>query len=121
MDHCDKILDTFDASDRGKFQKYISFFVQLAYCCPEMLRFSTVAIAIAALRSASALVDDHFSATQHLPAFLMNGQKQECYETLQALCSAKGYFKNSRLGEPKDMSDNVSSPEENLPDMEQIA
>ncbi len=77
---------------RRRLSKYVSFLVQLAYCCREMTaHYSAAAVATACVVYSARILGDHAAEEELVPPFMRAGADGEVLESLRSVCRSRGY------------------------------
>ncbi len=77
---------------RRRLSKYVSFLVQLAYCCREMTaHYSAAAVATACVVFSARILGDRAAEEELVPPFMRAGGDAAVLESLRGVCRDRGY------------------------------
>ena len=92
VDVADKILERCDERRRVRLSKYVSFLVQLAYCCRELTaRHSAVAVTTACVIYSARILGDRSAEEELVPPFMRAAIAPDVIDGLRAVCRNRGY------------------------------
>jgi hypothetical protein len=91
VDVADKLLEQCVDARRRRLSKYVSFLVQLAYCCREMTaHYSAAAVATACIVFSARILGDRAAEEELVPPFMRAGD-DTALERLRGVCRERGY------------------------------
>ena len=91
-DIADKLLERCDEQRRTRLSKYVSFLVQLAYCCRELTtRYSTAAVAVACVVYSARILGDRSAEEELVPPPMRAVVDAAALDGLRNACRERGF------------------------------
>ena len=91
-DVADKLLERCDEQRRTRLSKYVSFLVQLAYCCRELTtRYSTAAVAVACVVYSARILGDRSAEEELVPPPMRAVVDAAALDGLRNACRERGF------------------------------